>query len=139
MLQKIQQKYSCAMSQSNRPLAWFLRPIKNGHKLLFRCAHLSCNWTRISTNHSIFQFCCCKEDELAALSGISAITNPAFVSVSFYLCIEYTLGVRKIFLFFKQNSLALQQHLAGVNAWKKICIQICRFSKSFNSGIGMTL
>ena len=32
----IKEKLSCPTPQSNRPLAWFLRPIKFRHKLLFK-------------------------------------------------------------------------------------------------------
>ena len=50
----IKEKLSCPTPQSNRPLAWFLRPIKFRHKLLFKL--LSCSWTRKPNYHRIFSF-----------------------------------------------------------------------------------
>ena len=111
------------MSQSYRPLAWFLRPIKYRHKLPFRCVPiLAVIGPRFPLTVEFFSFFVARKMSLLLYQTFLQELTLAFVSVNLYLCLQYTLGVGKILYFLSRKiSLAIQQHLARINAWEKLC------------------
>ena len=96
----IKEKFSCAMSQSYRPLAWFLRPIKYRHKLPFRCVPiLAVIGPRFPLTVEFFSFVVARKMSLLLYQTFLQELTLAFVSVNLYLCLQCTLGVGKILYF----------------------------------------
>ena len=73
-------KYSYSRPRSNRPLAWFLRPLNYYlNKSLFRCV--------ISIYCKTFWFCCCSEDKQLLYQTFLRLVTFVFVSTNFNLCV----------------------------------------------------